>query len=45
MADIAIIFHWPPDCMYSMGLGELMYWRNLAVQRHNVLHAPPPSKK
>lgn len=41
MADIAIIFHWQPECMYEMEIGELIRWRDLAVKRHNQLHAPP----
>lgn len=35
MADIAIVFHWPPQAMDSMGLGELMIWRDRAAKRHN----------
>ena len=38
MADIAMIFHWPPAAMQDMDVGELLHWRNLAVQRHNAQH-------
>ena len=27
MADIAIIFHWPPQAMDGMAVSELMHWR------------------
>jgi hypothetical protein len=33
MADVAAIFHWPPDVMDAMTLPELMDWRALAVER------------
>ena len=29
MADIAMIFHWPPAAMQDMDVGELLHWRNL----------------
>lgn len=45
MADIAVIFHWPPAAMQDMGVGELLHWRNLAVQRHNAIHTPPKNDK
>jgi hypothetical protein len=35
MADIALVFHWSPDVMTSMPLGELMGWRTKAAMRHN----------
>lgn len=38
MADIAIIFHWPPAAMDPMELAELMQWRALAVQRWNEMN-------
>lgn len=37
MADVAIIFHWPPAVMEPMYIGELMHWRQLAVERHNAM--------
>nr|WP_082926523.1 GpE family phage tail protein [Cupriavidus sp. D384] len=33
VADIAVIFHWPPDVMYAMGVAELMEWRQRAYER------------
>ncbi|MBZ0134690.1 MAG: GpE family phage tail protein [Rhodanobacter sp.] len=39
MADVALIFHWPPAVMHPMELGELMDWRALAVERHNAMHS------
>ncbi|MGM0563667.1 MAG: GpE family phage tail protein [Pseudomonadota bacterium] len=33
MADIAVIFHWGPDQMASMGLSDLLDWREQARKR------------
>lgn len=33
MADIAMVFHWPPDAMSRMSLFELARWREKARQR------------
>ncbi|MBL0229466.1 MAG: GpE family phage tail protein [Moraxellaceae bacterium] len=33
MADIAVVFHWPPQAMECMSLTELMQWREQARQR------------
>lgn len=33
MADIAMIFHWPPTVMDAMAVSELMGWRAHAVER------------
>ncbi|MFD1803924.1 GpE family phage tail protein [Mixta tenebrionis] len=33
MADIAVIFHWPPSEMYEMSLVELLDWRHKALLR------------
>lgn len=33
MADIAIIFHWPPQAMDEMSLSDLMHWRGHAAKR------------
>lgn len=33
MADIAVIFHWPPAAMDAMSLGELADWRERARVR------------
>lgn len=34
MADIAVIFHWPPQAMDEMALTELMDWRERARTRN-----------
>ncbi|WP_072089910.1 GpE family phage tail protein [Yersinia alsatica] len=33
MADIAVIFHWPPSELDSLSLTELILWRDKARQR------------
>ncbi|HEY0624661.1 GpE family phage tail protein [Sphingomonas sp.] len=33
MADLAVVFHWPPSAMAEMDLGELMAWRAQAERR------------
>ncbi|WP_434414989.1 GpE family phage tail protein (plasmid) [Enterobacter hormaechei subsp. xiangfangensis] len=33
MADIAVIFHWPPSELYSLSVTELLTWRDKALQR------------
>ncbi|NDJ58051.1 GpE family phage tail protein [Enterobacteriaceae bacterium 4M9] len=33
MADIAVIFHWPPSELYTMSLTEILSWREKALQR------------
>lgn len=33
MADIAVVFHWPPQSMETMSLEELMDWRGKAEAR------------
>ncbi|RWQ35858.1 MAG: GpE family phage tail protein [Mesorhizobium sp.] len=33
MADIAVIFHWPPSEMWEMDLSEIVMWRKLAAER------------
>lgn len=38
MADIAVIFHWPPSEMAGMTLTELLNWRHKALQRSGVNH-------
>lgn len=37
MADIAGVWHWPPQAMDEMALSELMMWRAKAAERN----APP----
>jgi len=36
MADIAVVFHWPPSAMEGMSLTELMDWREQARIRAEV---------
>lgn len=36
MADLAMVFHWPPDTMEAMTLEELAEWRERARDRHEV---------
>ncbi|WP_446698225.1 GpE family phage tail protein [Atlantibacter hermannii] len=33
IADIATIFHWPPDVTGDMSLTELLEWRHKAILR------------
>lgn len=33
MADIALVFHWPPVAMYELTLSQLMDWREQARKR------------
>lgn len=33
MANIAVVFHWPPSEMASMSLEELSRWHELALAR------------
>lgn len=33
MADIAVVFHWPPAAMHPMDLQELAEWRERARVR------------
>ncbi|MGE7139654.1 GpE family phage tail protein [Luteibacter sp. NPDC031894] len=33
MADLAVVFHWPPREMDVMGPAELMVWHERAVER------------
>lgn len=33
MADLAAVFHWSPDVMDRMSVGELMAWREQAAKR------------
>ncbi|MCL6262164.1 GpE family phage tail protein [Craterilacuibacter sp. RT1T] len=36
MADIAVVFHWPPREMDGMTLVELMQWRERARLRNGA---------
>lgn len=38
MADLAVVFHWPPQAMDVMSLAELMQWR----ERARVRNQPDP---
>ncbi|WP_288804072.1 GpE family phage tail protein [uncultured Novosphingobium sp.] len=40
MADIAVIFHWPPASMDGMELSELMGWRARAARRSQPAEKP-----
>ncbi|MCC5811209.1 MAG: GpE family phage tail protein [Ectothiorhodospiraceae bacterium] len=35
MADIAFIFHWPPDQLLAMRAGQILDWRDKARRRWN----------
>ncbi|AWK14761.1 GpE family phage tail protein [Candidatus Fukatsuia symbiotica] len=36
MADIAMLFHWPPSVTGSMTLTELLDWREKAIIRRGA---------
>lgn len=38
MADLAILNGWGPAVMDPMPVAELMHWRELAIERHNLIH-------
>ncbi|TCB97752.1 GpE family phage tail protein [Kosakonia quasisacchari] len=38
MADIAVIFHWPPSELYPLSLSELITWREKALQRSGNMY-------
>lgn len=38
MADIAMVFHWPPAAMAEMDIEELASWHDKAVERFKLLH-------
>ncbi|WP_079731688.1 GpE family phage tail protein [Novosphingobium mathurense] len=40
MADLAVVFHWPPSAMDDMHLSELMSWHARAVKRSEVPFGP-----
>jgi hypothetical protein len=35
MADLALVFHWPPDVMGAMSVADIMLWRAKAAERWN----------
>ena len=43
MADIALVFHWGPEAMKAMGIGELMRWHHLATERMGWMAGRPGS--
>jgi hypothetical protein len=45
MADVAVIFHWPPEVMDRMSLSELMGWRARAARRSQPPEKPGKSKR
>lgn len=36
MADLAVVFHWPPETLLGMSLAELAEWRERARVRSEV---------
>ncbi|MCE9992454.1 GpE family phage tail protein [Enterobacter asburiae] len=38
MADIAVIFHWPPSELYPLSVTDLLIWREKALQRSGNNH-------
>lgn len=42
MADVAVIFHWPPAAMDDLTVSELMGWRERAAKRSQS--SDPPGK-
>ncbi|MCA4779757.1 GpE family phage tail protein [Acinetobacter towneri] len=34
MANIAVVFHWPPQAYSDMHLFELMQWHQKAIERN-----------
>ena len=38
MADIAVIFHWPPSELNALSVTELFTWREKALQRSGNHH-------
>lgn len=38
MADIATIFHWSPQLMEVMDIGELRKWHAMAIERFKLVH-------
>lgn len=45
MADLASVFHWGPQQMDSMGLTELMQWRERARKRNEPPKQSPNRKR
>ena len=36
MANIAVVFHWPPQAYVDMSLTELMQWHQKAIERNGT---------
>ncbi|MBT0887556.1 GpE family phage tail protein [Acinetobacter towneri] len=36
MANIAVVFHWPPQTYEHMSLTELSKWHQLAIERNQT---------
>ncbi|MDM1022077.1 GpE family phage tail protein [Acinetobacter sp. VNK23] len=36
MANIAVVFHWPPHAFSNMDLSELMQWHQKAIERNGT---------
>ena len=45
MADVALVFHWPPAAMEAMALSELMGWRDHAARRSSSPARSPETAK
>ena len=41
MAEIAAIFHWPPEALEALSYDDLLFWRERAVSLWNRMNAPP----
>lgn len=39
MADVAAVFHWPPDTLLDMDLEDLSAWHGKARERAKLLFA------
>ncbi|MEW5763722.1 MAG: GpE family phage tail protein [Acidobacteriota bacterium] len=37
MADVAMVFHWPPDVLMEMDLDEMLLWHGEARARAKLL--------
>lgn len=38
MADIAFVFHWSPDALWSMPFDEFLIWHEKATERAKLLY-------
>lgn len=37
MADVAVVFHWPPSELRELEVEELLNWRRLALERAKAM--------